>query len=77
MKDVSDCSLIVLPSISALDNETMEYFDDLYVDLTLTSIEGKLYEGSTFVGSEKVTQKASVAIVHIKVLLCVIVLAHI
>lgn len=68
MRDVSDCSLIVLPGISALDNDTMEYFDDHYIDLTLTSIEGKLYEGSTFMGTEKVTQKSSVAIVHIKLI---------
>jgi hypothetical protein len=55
----------------------MEYFDDFYVDLTLTSIEGKLYEGSTFIGNEKIMQKSSVAIVHIKVLLYSITLAYI
>ena len=59
--------MITLPGIGALDNENMEYFDDHYIDITLTATEGKLYEGSTFINSKETIQKASVAIVHIKV----------
>ena len=41
--NILDCSMIVLPSPLALDNENMEYFDDYYIDLSLSSVEGGVY----------------------------------
>jgi len=55
--------MIVLPSIVALENEDMEYFDDYYIDIMITSIEGNLYKKAV-----KEEQKVSIATVHIKVL---------
>lgn len=34
--------MIVLPSIAAFENESMEYFDDYYIDVNLSSVEGKM-----------------------------------
>lgn len=61
--DISDCSMIVLPSLAALENEELEYFDDYYVDIMLTSIEGNLHRSI----AKEPQEKNSVATVHIKV----------
>lgn len=60
--------MIVLPSIMALDNENSEYFDDYYIDIMISSIEGKIYQTTTkTVAKQTETQKTSVATVHLKV----------
>lgn len=35
--------MMILPSPSAMENEDSEYFDDYYLDLPLSSVEGKMH----------------------------------
>ena len=43
MSDITECSMMILPSIAAFEDEATEYFDDYYVDVTISSVEGKMY----------------------------------
>lgn len=71
--DISDVFMMVLPSPLALDNESLDYFDDYYIDLSLSSVEGKIYtEPSKITSPEKSPNpapKEAIATVHLKVFL--------
>ncbi len=41
--DITECYMIVLPSPSALENDSPDYYDDYYVQIMLSSVEGKVY----------------------------------
>ena len=57
--------MIILPSPSAFDNEDTEYFDDYYIDVFLSCVEGKLYTSAPT--KEQVAPKEAIATVHLKV----------
>ena len=64
--------MIVLPSPLAFENELSEYFDDYYIDISLSSVEGKIYCSTAIKPAAKDSSaapapKESVAIVHLKV----------
>jgi len=62
--------MIVLPSPTALENEESEYFDDYYIDFSLSSIEGKVYSEKReelIKGMQNDNKKGSIATVHFKV----------
>lgn len=41
--DITEALMMVLPSPNAIDKEDAEYYDDYYVQLILSSVEGSLY----------------------------------
>ena len=77
MGDVVECLMIVLPSPTAFDNEDAEYYDDYYLDLSLSCVEGKMYLTSLthffrYAPSDAPTTaqeqaKTAIATVHFKV----------
>ena len=40
--DIIECLLVVLPSPDALEQEGADYFDDYYIQLMLSSVEGNV-----------------------------------
>ncbi len=41
--DITECFLIVLPSPDAIESVGSEYYDDYYIQLMVSSVEGNLY----------------------------------
>ncbi len=68
--------MMVLPSPVALENEALEYFDDYYIDISLSAIEGKMTgngskaDSTASPAASATVQKEPVATVHLKVPFC-------
>jgi len=62
INDICECTMIALPSPTAIENEDVLYHDDYYIQLVLTRTEGNFYD-------EKNTKlsKTPIANVHFKV----------
>jgi len=41
--DITECLLVVLPSPEAIETESFEFYDDYYIQLMLSSVQGNLY----------------------------------